>query len=73
MAVGQNEKLLEYMKQMPKGHKITTKEAMEELGIYRLGARIFDLKRDGVKIESEMMKVPTRDGTAQVKGYWLGE
>ena len=30
--------------------------AVKDLGIYRLGARIWDLKRLGVNIESEMKK-----------------
>ena len=32
--------------------------AVKDLGIYRLGARIWDLKRLGVNIESEMKKNP---------------
>ena len=51
---------------------ITAKQAMEELGIYRLGARIWDLKRQGLPIKSAMIDVPTRNGeTTKVKMYWL--
>lgn len=34
--------------------------AWQELGIYRLGARIHDLKRDGIRIETEKLKVKNR-------------
>lgn len=51
---------------------ITAKQAMEELGIYRLGARIYDLKQQGVPIKSGFIEVPTRDGdTTRVKLYWI--
>ncbi len=53
-------------------YSITPKVAMEELGIYRLGARIYDLKRQGVKIKSAFIEVPTRTGeTTRVKMYWI--
>lgn len=52
---------------------ITAKEAMDELGIYRLSARIYDLLKQGYVITSEFEDVPTRNGdTARVKRYWLG-
>lgn len=50
---------------------ITAKQAMEELGIYRLGARIWDLKQQGLQIKSAMIPVKTRDGETKVKMYWL--
>ncbi len=34
--------------------------AWQELGIYRLGARIHDLKRDGIRIETDKLKVKNR-------------
>ena len=53
-------------------YRITSKEAMEQLGIYRLGARIWDLKQAGHDIRSSMIDVPTRYGdTTKVKQYWL--
>lgn len=42
---------------------ITPAEAMTDLGIYRLGARIHELRRDGYNIRTEMLSVPNRDGT----------
>ena len=51
---------------------ITAKQAMDELGIYRLGARIWDLKKQGVPIKSGFVDVPTRYGeTTKVKLYWI--
>ena len=42
---------------------ITQAEAFLELGVGRLGARIFDIKGFGVPIKSEMIKVTKKDGT----------
>ena len=51
---------------------ITAKEAMDELGVYRLSARIYDLRREGYEIVSAFEDVPTRNGdTARVKRYWM--
>lgn len=41
---------------------ITPLEAQHEIGCLRLGARIWDLRRDGYNIVSEMVEVPTRNG-----------
>lgn len=41
---------------------ITPMEALRDLGIYRLGARIFELRRDGHDIHTELMTVTGRDG-----------
>jgi len=46
----QKEKILEYLK---KFGSITWLEAYRDLGIARLGARIFELKEDGYLIESK--------------------
>ena len=52
---------------------ITPLEAMEEYGIMRLGARIYDLKRAGVQIISEMETAPNRDGkSVSYARYRLG-
>ena len=51
---GQAEKILAYLKA---GNRITPIESLELFGCFRLGARIYDLKRAGHKIESEMIKV----------------
>lgn len=63
----QNEKLLARLRRGP----ITQLEALTELGIMRLGARIHDLKGEGVEIRAEMIEVATRIGaeTARVARY----
>lgn len=55
----QCKRLLEYL---DKHGSITQLEAIEKLGIMRLGARIFDLKRTGYKIKTEMIEVKNRFG-----------
>jgi hypothetical protein len=48
--------------------------AWNELGIYRLGARIFDLRKEGHAIERRMKDVSNRFGeTCHVACYSLGE
>lgn len=50
--------------------EITPAEALGLCGCFRLGARIYDLRRKGHKIVTEMVKVETRDGrTARVASY----
>lgn len=51
---------------------ITPNEALSALGIGRLSARVLDLKRAGFGIETKMVEVPTRFGTANVARYSLG-
>lgn len=44
------------------------------LGIYRLGARIFDLKQMGVKIRTVKEQVTNRDGsTTYIARYFLDD
>ncbi len=68
----QTARLLDYMRRLPKGVGITQKEAINELGIYRLASRICDLKNSGYPIESKFKRVRTRYGETSVKEYWLG-
>lgn len=68
----QNDRLLEYMRKRH-GMGVTQQEAIEDLGIYRLAARIADLKRMGYTISRKMRKVPTRDGWTYVAEYKLLE
>jgi len=53
-------RLLKYLKEY--GH-ITSLEAIRDLGNTRLSATIFNLKEEGVLIETESTTVPTRWGT----------
>ncbi len=68
----QTARLLDYMKRLPKGVGITQREAINDLGIYRLASRICDLKQSGIPIQSQFKKVKTRYGETSVKEYWLG-
>ncbi|MDR0233495.1 MAG: helix-turn-helix domain-containing protein [Zoogloeaceae bacterium] len=58
MTQTQCEAILERLQRAP----ITPLEALEELGIFRLGGRIYDLKRQGHRIISEMVEVTNRHG-----------
>ena len=53
----QNTAILAHLK---RGHRITPIEALNKFECFRLGARIFDLKAEGHRIEKEM--VPTSTG-----------
>lgn len=60
--------LLEYLQTHD---KVTQLDALSALGIMRLGARVWDLKKAGYEIRTDKVKVPTRDGSAIVAGYTL--
>ena len=59
MKITQNELILEYLDQFG---SITPLEAMRDLGVMRLSARIADLKADGYSIVTDMVAVPNRYG-----------
>ena len=66
----QCDRVLEYLKT----HKgITPMDAWSKLGVYRLGARIWDLKhKQGIPIAKYMVDVPNRYGeTCKVAEYRL--
>jgi hypothetical protein len=56
--MSQCDRLLARLKRGP----ITPMEAWSELGIYRLGARVFDLKASGHEIDRELVPVSNRFG-----------
>ena len=58
--MSQNEMILAYLE---RNGSITQAEAMNALGCYRLGARIWELKRQGVKIKKYMEEGLNRFGT----------
>ena len=58
----QNEMVLEFIKN---AGSITAKEAFTELGITRLSARIFDLRKAGENIVQERKFYTARDGMAK--------
>ena len=60
MKITQCQMIIDYLK---KYKSITPLEAIRDLGVYRLSARIKDLKdRYGYKIKSEIISVDTRNG-----------
>lgn len=71
MKTNQIERILEYMK---KFGTITDKNARDDLGIQRLGARIYDLKKMGYDITDRWIAVKNRFGeTVHIKQYTLLE
>lgn len=54
----QNQRVLERLRRGP----LTQLQAYDELGITRLGARVFELKDEGHLITSEMVTVKNRHG-----------
>ena len=71
MKTNQIERILEYIK---KYGTITDKNARDDLGIQRLGARIYDLKKMGYDITDRWIAVKNRFGeTVHIKQYTLLE
>lgn len=56
------------LKLLKKYRKLTPLEALRECGTMRLGAIIFNLRKD-YKIDTNMIDVPTRFGTSRVAQY----
>lgn len=53
---------------------ITPLDALRDLGIFRLGARVFELRDRGIKVETTMISVKNRyGGTTRIAKYTLGE
>ena len=64
----QQRQVLDRLKSAP----LTDSQARAELGINRLGARIWDLRKMSYNIESELIPVQNRDGdTCHVARYTL--
>lgn len=55
MKKSQNEAIREYLEA---GHSITPLEALNKFGCFRLGARIADLKKQGLQIENRPINDP---------------
>ena len=60
----QASRILEYLRA---GNKLTPMDALQMFGCFRLGARAFDLKRQGHPIVSEMVKLPNGKRVAQYR------
>lgn len=71
MSVKQTEKVLKYIRDFG---SITSKQAMDDLGIMRLASRISDLKQAGYDVRSEFVTSRNRYGEdVSYKKYWIGE
>ena len=55
---------------LQRGETITALDALNRWGCFRLAARIYDLKQDGVRIDD--IDVTTKSGKT-VKGYRIAE
>lgn len=67
----QCDRVIQYIKDFG---SITTLEAFTELGIVRLGARISELRKSGVKIEDKPETVKNRYGEkCHIKRYYIKE
>lgn len=62
----QKEQILEHIE---KYGSITPLEAQKLYGCMRLGARIWDLRKDGFEIVREIVEVETKSGKARVARY----
>lgn len=69
--ISQNDRIIAYIKDFG---SITTLEAFTELGVVRLGARISELRRNGVPIEDKPETVKNRYGEkCHIKRYYIRE
>lgn len=58
---------------MIKNNGITTLDAVKDLGCTRLSARIFEMRKKGVNVSSELVKVFNRFGEhCWIKKYFIG-
>ena len=62
MGLSQADQILEYLKA---GNKITPLEALNMFQCFRLGGRIYDLKKLGHDIEKKMIEMPSGKHVAQ--------
>lgn len=58
------------LKHLQLGKELSQLEATEKYGILRLGAIIFDLRKDGYKISTKIKHDPNRYGNASNYGVY---
>lgn len=63
----QTERILKYIEDFG---GITTRDAMLDLGIYRLASRVSDLKKEGVILKRKFVKVKNRYGEETSVAYY---
>ena len=64
--MSQKKEILHYLEN---GHALTSREATIKFGCTRLAARIAEIKEDGYFIDTEMVRVPTRNQDTTVAQY----
>lgn len=67
----QNTRILAWLKS---GRKLTPLDALYQFGCFRLGARIYDLRRRGEVIQSRTIEITSPavyNGKKRVKQYWI--
>lgn len=71
MKITQEQRVINYMRQFG---SITTKDAFNDLGITRLSAKIFNLKKQGYEIKDDFEQGKNRYGeTTNFKRYYLAD
>lgn len=73
MSTTQTLSQLEWVRQqLEAGRTLTPFDALNDYGIMRLGARVWDLVEEGVAVKSRMVERTNRWGhTVRVAEYWL--
>lgn len=56
-------------KHLQYGLSLTPLDALYQYGCFRLGARIYDLKQEGILIETEMIAITSEGKTKYVARY----
>jgi hypothetical protein len=67
----QNKRIAAHLKS---GRSLTPLDALYQFGCFRLGARIYDLRRQGMKIKAEMIEITSTsvyNGVKRVCKYSL--
>ena len=60
--MSQNKQIADYLN---KGKKLTTIDALNKFGCFRLASRINDLRNDGMKISTKIIKLENKKQIAQ--------
>jgi len=60
--MSQNKQIADYLN---KGRKLTTIDALNKFGCFRLASRINDLRNEGMKISTKIIKLENKKQIAQ--------
>ena len=60
--MSQNKQIADYLN---KGKKLTTLDALNKFGCFRLASRISDLRNDGMNIKTKIIKLENKKQIAQ--------